>query len=116
MPAPGYALFSGRSLEIRGAAGRDANRLTAGQAAREFGRCVGGGVDRRAGHRAFAEMLTALPSLRGRQLVRFLPQYKLQNATIYAIYPSREYLDAKIKTWVAFLRDFVTAALSTEQG
>jgi DNA-binding transcriptional LysR family regulator len=59
-------------------------------------------------------LLSALPLLRSGQLVRVLPQYKLQSGTIYAIYPSREYLDAKIKTWVAFLRDFVTAALSTE--
>jgi len=61
-------------------------------------------------------LLSALPRLRSGQLVCVLPHYKLQTGTIYAIYPSREYLDAKIKTWVAFLRDFVTAALSTEHG
>jgi DNA-binding transcriptional LysR family regulator len=49
-------------------------------------------------------------------LVRVLPEYELQGTTVYATYLSREYLDAKIKTWIAFLREFVTAALSARHA
>jgi len=34
--------------------------------------------------------------------------------TIYAMYASRQYLDAKIRTWVAFLREFVEGTLARE--
>jgi DNA-binding transcriptional LysR family regulator len=57
-------------------------------------------------------MLSALSSLQDGLLVRVLPEYEMQGTTVYATYLSREYLDAKIKTWIAFLRDFVAAALS----
>lgn len=57
-------------------------------------------------------MLSALPHLRSGSLVRVLSDYELQSTTVYATYLSREYLDAKIRTWIAFLRDSVTAALS----
>jgi hypothetical protein len=38
----------------------------------------------------------------------------LQNMTIYAMYASRQYLDAKIKTWIAFLREYVEGKLVSE--
>ncbi|SEB10582.1 LysR family transcriptional regulator [Paraburkholderia sartisoli] len=57
-------------------------------------------------------MLSALPLLRSGELVHVLPECKLQEMTIYAVYASREYLDAKIRTWIAFLREHVTAALA----
>jgi DNA-binding transcriptional LysR family regulator len=56
-------------------------------------------------------LLTALPMLRRGELVRVLSDYELQTMTIYAIYSSREYLDAKISTWIACLRDYVNSAL-----
>lgn len=57
-------------------------------------------------------MLSALSALQSGALVRVLPEYELQGTTVYATYLSREYLDAKIRTWITFLREFVTAALS----
>jgi DNA-binding transcriptional LysR family regulator len=45
-----------------------------------------------------------------------LPDWELQKMTVYAMYASRQYLDAKIKTWVAFLREFVEATLAEKMG
>jgi DNA-binding transcriptional LysR family regulator len=47
-------------------------------------------------------------------LIRVLPEYKLDELNIYAIYPSRQYLDAKIKTWIEFLRAELPAALAMD--
>ncbi len=60
--------------------------------------------------------LSALSALQSGALVRVLPEYEMQGTTVYATYLSREYLDAKIKTWIAFLREFVAAALSTRHA
>jgi DNA-binding transcriptional LysR family regulator len=35
---------------------------------------------------------------------------------LYALYPSRQYLDAKIRTWVEFLRDELPATLAADQA
>jgi DNA-binding transcriptional LysR family regulator len=45
------------------------------------------------------------------RLVRVLPDYRLDERNIFAIYPSRQYLDAKIRTWVDFLRRELPALL-----
>jgi DNA-binding transcriptional LysR family regulator len=58
--------------------------------------------------------LSVQPLLKSGALVRVLPEWELQTMTIYAMYASRQYLDAKIKTWVAFLRDFVVGTLESE--
>ncbi|MNB90575.1 HTH-type transcriptional regulator DmlR [compost metagenome] len=42
--------------------------------------------------------------LREGSLVRVLPEYQLHERSVYAIYSSRRYLDAKIKTWVDHLK------------
>ncbi|MBF6949408.1 LysR family transcriptional regulator, partial [Acinetobacter baumannii] len=42
--------------------------------------------------------------LRRRSLVRVLPRHSLHVRQIYALYPSRRFLDAKIRTWVEFLK------------
>ncbi len=47
----------------------------------------------------------ARTGLQDGSLLRVLPEYKLQSLNVYALYPSREYLDAKIKTWIAHLRE-----------
>jgi DNA-binding transcriptional LysR family regulator len=60
--------------------------------------------------------LTVLPFFRAGTLVRVLPAYKLQQINIFAVYPSRQYLDAKIKTWVEFLREWITATLTTDDA
>jgi DNA-binding transcriptional LysR family regulator len=52
--------------------------------------------------------------LRAGKLVRVLPQYTMQELSVYALYPSRQYLDAKIRTWVDFMRDELPATLARD--
>ncbi|WP_434135106.1 LysR family transcriptional regulator [Pseudomonas luteola] len=58
---------------------------------------------------------SAIEGLRDGSLVRVLPQYQLQQLNVYALYPSRQYLDAKIKTFVAFLRERLPGVLEAEE-
>jgi DNA-binding transcriptional LysR family regulator len=46
---------------------------------------------------------SALPGLQDGSLVRVLPGHTLYPLEVYALYPSRQYLDAKIRTWVECL-------------
>jgi DNA-binding transcriptional LysR family regulator len=57
---------------------------------------------------------SALPLLRAGTIVRVLPQYTMQELSVFALYPSRQYLDAKIRTWVDFLRDELPATLAAD--
>jgi DNA-binding transcriptional LysR family regulator len=57
----------------------------------------------------------ALPGLRDGSLVRVLPGHRLRANNIYALYASRRYLDAKIKTFVEFLREHAPVALAEEE-
>lgn len=57
----------------------------------------------------------ALPGLRDGSLVRVLPSHRLRANNIYALYASRRYLDAKIKTFVEFLREHAPLALAEEE-
>jgi DNA-binding transcriptional LysR family regulator len=61
-------------------------------------------------------MATALPALRSGQLVRVLPEYQLQKLTVYVLYASRQFLDAKIRTFVDFLREYVPQALIADKA
>jgi DNA-binding transcriptional LysR family regulator len=47
-------------------------------------------------------------SLRTGALVKVLPEYRLHKLNVYAVYASRKYLDAKIKSWIDFAREWVT--------
>lgn len=58
---------------------------------------------------------SAISGLRSGNLVWLLPEYTSQEMTLYALYPSRQYLDAKIRTWVEFLRDELPATLAADQ-
>jgi DNA-binding transcriptional LysR family regulator len=58
---------------------------------------------------------SALDGLRSGQLVRVLPDYTLQKMQAYALYPSRQYLDAKIKTWIDHLKEFLPAVMEQEK-
>ncbi|MGF6781349.1 LysR family transcriptional regulator [Paraburkholderia sp. GAS334] len=58
--------------------------------------------------------LTVRSMLRLGSLKRVLPDYQLQTLNVFAVYASRQYLDAKIKTWIEFLRDWTDGALSTD--
>lgn len=46
----------------------------------------------------------AVPALQRGSLVRLLSQFRLHKKSIYALYPSRRFLDAKVKTWLEFLK------------
>ena len=62
------------------------------------------------------EGLYTQPELRNGTLVRVMPNYRSQELNLYAIYPSRQYLDAKIKTWVEYLRGSLPEILSAHQA
>jgi DNA-binding transcriptional LysR family regulator len=61
-------------------------------------------------------MSTAALALRDGSLVRVLSDYRLQPLTAYALYTSRRYLDAKIKTFVECLRDFIPEKLGSYEA
>jgi DNA-binding transcriptional LysR family regulator len=58
----------------------------------------------------------AIEGLRNGTLVRMMPNYRSQELNLYAIYPSRQYLDAKIKTWVEYLRGSLPEILAAHQA
>jgi DNA-binding transcriptional LysR family regulator len=57
---------------------------------------------------------SALSYLQAGTLVRVLSNYTMQNLNVYALYPSRQYLDAKIRTWIEFLRDELPTTLAAD--
>ncbi|MEM5345653.1 LysR family transcriptional regulator [Paraburkholderia azotifigens] len=57
---------------------------------------------------------TALEGLADGSLIRVLPEYTLQKMNIYALHPSRRYIDARIRTWVEFLRHFIPKAITRD--
>lgn len=59
---------------------------------------------------------SAIGGLRSGELVWILPEYKSQEMNVYAMYPSRQYLDAKIRTWVELLREKLPATLAEDQA
>ncbi|MCY1273826.1 HTH-type transcriptional regulator dmlR [compost metagenome] len=58
---------------------------------------------------------SAVQGLKNGSLVRVLPNYSLFHLNVYALYPSRQYLDAKIRTWVEFLRDCLPGMLEEHE-
>ncbi|MEM5382582.1 LysR family transcriptional regulator [Paraburkholderia phymatum] len=65
---------------------------------------------------AVLPIYSAIAGLRSGELVWILPEYISQEMNVYALYPSRQYLDAKIRTWVEFLRDELPATLAADQA
>lgn len=59
-------------------------------------------------------VFSAIDSLRRGDFVRVMPQYDLQHMKLYALYASRQYLDAKIKTWVESLRRLIPLYLAAD--
>jgi DNA-binding transcriptional LysR family regulator len=53
-----------------------------------------------------------LDDLHSGALVRVLPQMRLRAFNVYALYVSRRYMDAKTRTLIDFLREWVTPALA----
>ena len=58
----------------------------------------------------------AVGSYQRGSLVRLLPHYRLHEKNIYALYPSRRFLDAKVKTWVEFLKEERPKGLERHQA
>ena len=58
---------------------------------------------------------TAMPWLRDGTLIRVLPAYRMNEMHIRVLYVSREYLDAKIRSWVDFLREFIPHVLENDE-
>ncbi|WP_179404043.1 LysR family transcriptional regulator [Burkholderia guangdongensis] len=61
-------------------------------------------------------LYSAISGLRRGDFVRVMPEYRSHLMNIYALYPSRQYLDAKIRTWVDFLRDELPATLEADEA
>ena len=59
---------------------------------------------------------SAISGLRSGEFVWILPEYKSLEMNVYAVYPSRQYLDAKIRTWVEQLREEMPATLAHDQA
>ncbi|MFD1557325.1 LysR family transcriptional regulator [Paraburkholderia silviterrae] len=55
---------------------------------------------------------TVADDLASGALVRVLPQYHLRPFTVFAVYPSRRYLDAKVRTLLEHLRATLSPALA----
>ncbi|TCK84338.1 LysR family transcriptional regulator [Paraburkholderia sp. BL9I2N2] len=60
-------------------------------------------------------LYSAVEGLRNGTLVRVLPNHTLQNMNIYALYPSRKFIDAKTRTWVDFLRSHLPDVIARDK-
>ncbi|HTH62314.1 MAG TPA: LysR family transcriptional regulator [Paraburkholderia sp.] len=58
----------------------------------------------------------AIDGLRNGTLIRVLPHHTLQMTHVYALYPSRKFVDAKTKTWVEFLRAHLPEVIARDQA
>lgn len=58
---------------------------------------------------------SASNGLKAGTLVRVLPEYRLEELNLFAIYPSRKFVDAKIKTWVEFLKQCIPQLLASDE-
>ncbi|QCY11929.1 LysR family transcriptional regulator [Pseudomonas sp. MPC6] len=58
---------------------------------------------------------SAVDGLKAGALVRVLPDYHLEELSLFAIYPSRKFVDAKIKTWVEFLKNAIPGLLAADE-
>jgi DNA-binding transcriptional LysR family regulator len=59
-------------------------------------------------------ILTARPLRDEGKLVQVLPEYRLHALNIHVLYASRRFLDAKIKTWVEFVCNWISGALTSD--
>ncbi|MEM5447959.1 LysR family transcriptional regulator [Paraburkholderia guartelaensis] len=59
---------------------------------------------------------SAISGLRSGELQWILPEYKSQEMNVFAVYPSRQYLDAKIRTWVELLRESMPSTLARDHN
>ncbi|WP_323120367.1 LysR family transcriptional regulator [Burkholderia alba] len=59
-------------------------------------------------------LYSALDDIRAGRLIRVLPNYRLHTLSVYAVYATRRYLDAKIRTFLDHLRTTLTPALEND--
>jgi DNA-binding transcriptional LysR family regulator len=50
------------------------------------------------------------------KLLRLLAAYRLRERNVYALYPSRRFLDAKVRTWVDFLKAELPKLFAEHEG
>ena len=60
------------------------------------------------------DLVAAKAFAQGR-LVRLLTEHRLHERGIYALYPSRRFLDAKVRTWVEFLKEQLPLVFSANR-
>ncbi|PRZ44962.1 LysR family transcriptional regulator [Paraburkholderia fungorum] len=58
---------------------------------------------------------SALNGLRSGELIWILPAYQSQRMNLYALYSSRKYVNAKIRTWIDHLRETIPKTLTADQ-
>ncbi|QEY72047.1 LysR family transcriptional regulator [Pseudomonas denitrificans (nom. rej.)] len=58
----------------------------------------------------------AARALREGRLLRVLPEQRLHGREVFALYSSRRFLDAKIRTWVDFLKQRLPQAFASDQA
>ena len=59
---------------------------------------------------------SVIDDLRSGKLVRVLPGYRLTMLDVYAMYVSRQFMDAKIRTFLEHLRMTLSPALEADEG
>ncbi|MDR5823623.1 LysR family transcriptional regulator [Caballeronia sp. LZ043] len=59
--------------------------------------------------------ITAKPLVEAGTLVRILPNTTMNDFTAYALYPSREYLDAKTSRWIRLLQEHIREVTKTAE-
>jgi DNA-binding transcriptional LysR family regulator len=64
---------------------------------------------------AMVPIYSAIEGIRRGEFERVLPDYVAHERSVFALYSSRKYLDAKIRTWLDFLRDEIPATLAPEK-
>lgn len=57
----------------------------------------------------------ALPGMSSGALVRILHGYDVQPVVVHALYQSRRFVDAKIRTWISFLREDLAATFEADR-
>ncbi|AFQ49938.1 LysR family transcriptional regulator [Burkholderia cepacia] len=60
-------------------------------------------------------LYSAVAGLRDGEFVRVLPDYRTCDMNVYALYASRQYLDAKVRTWVELMRDALPPMLASDE-
>jgi DNA-binding transcriptional LysR family regulator len=64
---------------------------------------------------ALIPIYSAIEGIRRGEFEWVLPDYTSHEKTVFAVYSSRQYLDAKIRTWLDFLRDEIPATLAQDK-